>query len=89
MCCEYGYPIWDNGGHLFRCPHCEYSANADINAAANLAAKFFGLWLDVTLEDGVYMWKEDGDERTFAAREAFEKWAGDVKRRKLLDKTPF
>jgi IS605 OrfB family transposase len=81
-CRQYGYPIWDPGGHLFRCPHCGYRINADLNAAGNVAAKFFGAWPVVRCEKGVYSWEADGELRNFNARAAFDEWAAGVKSRR-------
>jgi transposase len=90
LCHKYGYPIWDRGGgHLFRCPHCGYRANADINAAGNVAVKFFGAWPEFGYSKGLYSWQEDGQKHTFDARETFESWAEDVKRRKQIAESPF
>jgi IS605 OrfB family transposase len=91
LCREFGFPTWDTGGHLFRCPHCGYSANADVNAAANLSAKFFGLWVlpELARKDWIYTWTEDGRKRELRARESFEEWAAEVKKRKTLGETPF
>jgi len=88
-CREYGYPEWDRGGRLFRCPHCGYRVNADINAASNLLAKFFGLWRDVGYKDGVYRWQEDGAQRELDARAEFDTWAAGVRRRAALRGSPF
>jgi hypothetical protein len=66
------------GGHLFHCPHCGYKVNADINAAGNVAAKFFGLWPKFTHQEWVYTWPEG----TFHAKQAFQEWAEGVKERK-------
>jgi len=90
-CRDYGYPVWDTGGHLFRCPHCEYKCNADINAACNVAAKFFGLWsgLDGLKRDQwVYTWQEN-QPKTFDAKKTFLEWALDVRNRKLMGDSPF
>lgn len=92
-CRDFGYPIWDLGGHLFHCPHCGYKVNADINAAGNLAAKFFGLgyWSKNLSRDkttGVFAWT-DGQPRKFDARGMFEKWVVEVKARQALKKAPF
>jgi IS605 OrfB family transposase len=89
QCRQYGYPVWDQGGHLFRCPHCGYTANADINAAANIAAKFFGLWPNMTRSNWQYTWQEEAGPKVFAAKEAFEEWAKAVAQRKTLGETPF
>jgi len=89
-CQDFGYPIWDRGGgHLFRCSHCGYRANADINAAGNVAAKFFGAWPVLSCKKGVYTWQQDGQKHTFDARETFESWAQDVRRRKQIAESPF
>ena len=88
-CKNYGYPVWDRGGHLFRCPHCGYSANSDINAAANLAAKFFGSWPKIKRKDWEYTWQEDGQTRRFDAKTSFEAWANAAKRRQQLRDSPF
>ncbi len=78
-CHDHGYPIWDIGGHLFRCPHCGYKVNADINAAGNLANKFFGLWTTrFKREKWVYTWKEDDETRTFDARKVFDDWINTI-----------
>ena len=93
-CQDFGYPIWDPGGHLFRCPHCGYKVNADINAAGNLAAKFFGhgFWFDNNLSrdkaSGCFIWTDD-QRRCFDAREAFEQWAAEASRRQALKEAPF
>jgi len=90
-CCDYGYPTWDAGGHLFRCPHCGYSVNADINAACNVGAKFFGLWpatMSKIKREWVYTWDAENSE-PFNAKEAFDKWAEDVKKHKALADSPF
>ena len=91
QCRDFGYPAWDRGGHLFRCPHCGYGVNADINAAGNLVAKFFGLWPDEQLErkDWVYRWKENGEPRRFAAKAEFEKWSNGVRTRKEAVQFPY
>jgi IS605 OrfB family transposase len=86
QCQEYGYPIWDPGGHLFRCPHCGYSINADLNAAGNVAARFFGAWPAIQCEKGVYTWQADGKVNSFDTRATFDEWAADVRGRK---ETPF
>jgi len=88
-CQDYGYPLWDRGGHLFRCPHCGYTANADINAAANLANKFFGLWPKVNRKNWNYTWKENDETREFDAKNSFEEWAAAAKHRQQLRDTPF
>lgn len=88
-CEDYGYPIWDRGGHLFRCPHCGYKVNSDINAAGNIAAKFFGAWSDFKYTEGVFTWQQDKESQTFDARETFELWVQDVKRRKTMAQSPF
>jgi len=90
-CRDFGYPAWDAGGHLFRCPHCGYRVNADINAAGNLVAKFFGLWPDEKLErkDWVYRWRENGESRQFDAKAEFEKWSDDVRSRKAARSFPY
>jgi transposase len=89
-CQDYGYPIWDHGGgHLFRCPHCGYTANADINAAGNVAAKFFGAWPEFSHSKGVYTWWQDREKQTFDAGKTFELWAQDVRRRKQIAQSPF
>lgn len=90
QCKDFGYPVWDRGGHLFRCPHCAYKVNADINAAANLANRFFGKWpRDVKSEKWLYTWKEGKTKHRFHAREEFDKWAEDVKQRKEIKDAPF
>jgi IS605 OrfB family transposase len=90
-CRQFGSPIWDKGGHLFRCPHCGYSANADVNAASNLVAKFFGAWpkWKLSQKDWVYTWNEGGQQRTFRAKESFAEWAEGVAHRKRLGEAPF
>ena len=92
-CQDFGYPIWDPGGHLFHCPHCGYKVNADINAAGNLAAKFFGhgYWTKNLTRDkksGGFVWIDD-QPRTFDARAAFDQWVKDAQRRQLLKNSPF
>jgi hypothetical protein len=90
-CRDFGYPAWNTGGHLFRCPHCGYGVNADINAAGNLVAKFFGLWPDEKLDrkDWVYRWKENGGPRRFDAKNEFEKWSNAVRTRKEAVQFPY
>jgi len=81
-CIDFGYPIWDQGGHLFRCPHCGYSVNADINAAGNLVNKFFGLWkIQYSREKSVYSWDDGNGKQIFDAKAAFDSWADNVKHR--------
>jgi IS605 OrfB family transposase len=88
-CEDYGYPIWDRGGHLFRCPHCGYKVNSDINAAGNIAARFFGAWPVINYSEGVFTWQQGRKKQIFNARETFELWAKDVKRRKIIGPSPF
>jgi len=88
-CQQFGDPIWDQGGHLFRCPHCGYSVNADVNAAANLAGKFFGRWPKIKRSEWVYHWTVDGKEGSFNAKESFAEWSQNVAQRRRLGETPF
>jgi IS605 OrfB family transposase len=90
-CQDYGYPFWDRGGHLFRCPHCGYRINSDINAAGNVAAKFFGAWREreISYSKGTFTWQDDKTKQTFDARETFESWGKDVRRRKQIAESPF
>jgi IS605 OrfB family transposase len=90
-CQDYGYPIWDRGGHLFRCPHCGYRVNSDINAAGNIAARFFGIWPEFTYSKSkkIFTWQEDKTKQTFDARETFESWSKNVRRRKQIAEIPF
>lgn len=88
-CCEFGYPIWDAGGHLFRCPHCGHKLNADINAAGNVAAKFFGLWPKFARKEWIYTWQEKNQKKIFHAKQTFEEWAQGVKTRKDMGDIPF
>lgn len=87
----YGYPIWEPGGHLFRCPHCGYRVHADLNAAGNIGAKFFGLgfWSGFKYKDGTFSWQENGDLQSFCAKDEFEVWASQAKQRKAMQETPF
>ena len=64
-------------------------ANADINAAVNLASKFFGLWRKVNQKDWKYIWKENGQTREFDAKSSFEEWAAAAKHRQQLRDAPF
>lgn len=91
QCEDYGYPIWDRGGHLFRCPHCGHKGNSDINAAGNLIAKFFGLWRkDVKRKDWRYAWTDDeGAAQSHEAKKLFAEWAEGVKQRKIMGDVPF
>lgn len=90
-CREFGYPVWDPGGHLFRCPHCQCRLNADINAAGNLAARFFGLLPDraMTRKDWVYVWRDGSEERRFDARTDFAAWAEAVRASRQARQTLF
>lgn len=93
-CQDFGYPIWDPGGHLFHCPHCGYKVNADINAAGNLAARFFGLgyWDNKNLswdkKSGLFTWTDD-QPRTFSVRDTFDQWVEGVQARQSLKNSPF
>lgn len=93
-CQDFGYPVWDPGGHLFHCPHCGYKLNADINAAGNLAAKFFGLgyWGNKNLSrdktTGLLTWTDE-QPRSFDVRGTFEAWADGAKQRQTLKNSPF
>jgi hypothetical protein len=51
--------------------------------------KFFGAWPEFGYSKGLYSWQEDGQKHTFDARETFESWAEDVKRRKQIAESPF
>lgn len=88
-CRQYGYPIWDSGGHLFHCPHCGYKLNSDINASGNIAARFFQPKSELSRKDWVYTWPENGKTITFDARKTFEKWANEAVLRKKCVETPF
>ncbi|AQT69685.1 transposase, IS605 OrfB family [Anaerohalosphaera lusitana] len=95
-CTDFGYPVWEPGGHLFRCPHCDHRVNADINAAANLANKFFGLgyWNNGLKYDAeTKTFTVHTDKKTppliFKPRPQFDLWADSVKTRKQLGPDPF
>jgi len=85
-CKDFGYPIWDTGGHLFRCPHCGYRVQADINAAGNIARKFFGQLIKWDCKDYRY---SNGTHPVFDARKDFDDWAAGVRRRKAMPDAPF
>jgi|GEM_PF-4164881 len=85
-CADFGYPVWDSGGHLFRCPHCGYRVQADLNAAGNIARKFFGHFMDWECKEYTY---RNAVQPSFDARKDFDQWASGVLKRRTMPDAPF
>ena len=81
-CDDFGQIVFDRGGHLFACPHCGHRANADINAACNLALRFFGNESPVRYDKDkkAFFWDdEDVGSTGFEPEHEFAQWVKDTK----------